>query len=63
MDRAVVSALSSAAFRRDGECLHTLGGLVTDALKERQRVSRIAHVVRAEQQARYQHEHPQEAQP
>jgi len=53
---AVAYALRSAAFGRDGVCLHTLGSLVTDAFTERQRVSRILLAVRAEQQQRYQQE-------
>ncbi|MBV9690989.1 MAG: hypothetical protein JO202_14925 [Ktedonobacteraceae bacterium] len=62
---ATAYALRSAAFGRDGVCLHRLRGLVTDALTERQRVCRIAHVVRAEQQARYhqQKQQYQEARP
>ena len=59
---AVAYALHSAAFGRDGVCLHTLRGLVTEAFTQRQRVSRIAHVVRAEQQRRYQQD-KQQAQP
>ncbi|MBV9021158.1 MAG: hypothetical protein JOZ71_10630 [Ktedonobacteraceae bacterium] len=60
---AVAYALRSAAFGRDGVCLHTLRGLVTEALTQRQRVCRIAHVVRAEQQRRYQPQQQRQVQP